>query len=261
MMVDKEQGRSGTMEKSDIDLSVLIKHFEIHNRTEGKSPHTVTWYSLTLDLLQKWLIGENRPTNIGSIGEMEIREFILYYQARPGLRNNETVSSHSVESKVRGLRAFFAWLSEKGYTEVNKLAGVKPPKTSELEIEPLTEVEIGKVFSALNPDTVLGSRNTAMISLALDSGLRRGELTGLKAQDVNLEDRFLKVLGKGASERFVPFGERCRKVMVLYYEIYRPQPANPSIDNFFLSIDGFPLTGSAIRSMVRRIGKRSGVSR
>ena len=190
------------MDRSATDLSVLIKHFEIHNRTEGKSPHTVTWYNLTLDLLRQWLVGENRPTDIGSIGEMDIREFILYYQNRPGIKS-EKVSSHSVESKVRGLRAFFAWLAEKGYTEENELANLRPPRTSELVIEPLTEEEIDKVLTAINPNTLLGARNTSLISLILDSGLRRAEVAGLKEYDVHLEDRYVKVFGKGSKERLV----------------------------------------------------------
>ena len=259
-MVIRRPHRSVGMDRSATDLSVLIKHFEIHNRTEGKSPHTVTWYNLTLDLLRRWLVGENRPTDIGSIGEMDIREFILYYQNRPGIKS-EKVSSHSVESKVRGLRAFFAWLAEKGYTEENELANLRPPRTSELVIEPLTEEEIDKVLTAINPNTLLGARNTSLISLILDSGLRRAEVAGLKEYDVHLEDRYVKVFGKGSKERLVSFGVNCQRALLHYYHHYRVQPVNPSIDTFFLAIDGFPLKPAGIKSMMRRLGKTSGVER
>ena len=52
----------GLMSRKVIDLPVLMEHFEIHNRTEGKSPRTVEWYNLVLGLLYDWLKGQDRPT-------------------------------------------------------------------------------------------------------------------------------------------------------------------------------------------------------
>ena len=49
--------RSNTMDKANLDLSVLIKHFEVPNKTEGKSPRTVGWYNEVLSLLYRWLQG------------------------------------------------------------------------------------------------------------------------------------------------------------------------------------------------------------
>ena len=162
---------------------------------------------------------------------------------------------------MRGLRAFFAKQKEKGYTEENELANLRPPRTSELVIEPLTEEEIDKVLTAINPNTLLGARNTSLISLILDSGLRRAEVAGLKEYDVHLEDRYVKVFGKGSKERLVSFGVNCQRALLHYYHHYRVQPVNPSIDTFFLAIDGFPLKPAGIKSMMRRLGKTSGVER
>ena len=74
------------MDKSNIDISVVISHFEIHNRSEGKSPRTVQWYNEMLDMFYRWLKDEGLPTTLGSVGEMEARRFVLYIQKRPGLK-------------------------------------------------------------------------------------------------------------------------------------------------------------------------------
>ena len=101
------------MDKSSTDLSVAIRHFEVHNRTEGKSIRTVGWYNEVLGLLFRWLQGQGMPTTLESIDEMRVREFILYLQGRPGCKN-KTMSSHTLYNRVNALRSFFSWLNRKG---------------------------------------------------------------------------------------------------------------------------------------------------
>ena len=96
------------------------------------------------------------------------------------------------------MRAFFNWLYEKGYNECHRLEKVRPPKPREKEIEILSDdEEIERIFASINPDTVLGARNLAIFSLVLDTGLRLTEVVTLKHQDVHLDKRYVKVLGKG----------------------------------------------------------------
>lgn len=203
-----------TMDKSSTDLSVLIKHSEVHNRTEGKSPRTVGWYNEVLGLLYRWLQEQGMSSNLGRIDKMVIREFIIYLQGRPGTKS-KTMSSHSIYNRVNALRSFFNWLHERGYTEEHVLRDLKQPKTADLIIEPLTQEEIERAFSAMNPNTSLGARNTAIVSLMLDTGLRLLEVADLKEQDVYIEAQYVKVMGKGSKERMVSFGTACQRYLDL----------------------------------------------
>ena len=63
----------------------------------------------------EWLQSQNMSTSLKAIGEMEIRQFILYVQSRPGLKGE--VSTHTANDRVRALRAFSDWLNQKGYTK------------------------------------------------------------------------------------------------------------------------------------------------
>ena len=65
------------MDKGDIHLKDLIRYFDTYNRSDGKSPSTLRWYNQTLYMCLGWLIDTDRPTNLGSIDENTIREFIL----------------------------------------------------------------------------------------------------------------------------------------------------------------------------------------
>ena len=95
----------------------------------------------------------------------------------------------------------------------------------------------------------------------LDSGLRVSEEANLKEGNVHLESRYLKVMGKGSKERMIPFGVSCQKALANYYYSFRPEPIHPGVDVFFLSIDGYHLSTSAVQSIFKRLAKSSGVTR
>ena len=77
-MKERRNLRWEEMDKGKIGLNQLVQHFEIFNRSEGKSPKTVKWYSDVLNLFLRWLESEGMSTQIGVIGEFEVRSFILH---------------------------------------------------------------------------------------------------------------------------------------------------------------------------------------
>ena len=247
------------MNQNRLELFTLTRHFEVHNRSEGKSERTVEWYNEVLTLFQQWLEGEGIATTLDRIGEAEVRAFVLNLQGRKGLW--EPASSHTLNNRVRAIQAFFAWLHSQGYTEEHRLKNLKPPKVAQKVIEPLTEEEIKRIFASIRTDALLGARNTAIYSLMLDTGLRLSEVLTLRYEDVHLEDRYIKVLGKGNKERIVAFGATCQRWVIHYAYHFRVEPEQPRVDNFFLSIDGFPMSSSALRSLTERLSRTAGVPR
>ena len=258
-MVASRTARIRGMDQDKLDLKTLTRHFEVHNRSEGKSPRTVEWYNQALELFEGWLEDEGIGTGLNHLGEDEVREFVLYLQGRKGLRG--LASSHTLNNRVRALRSFFAWLHRRGYTKEHRLKDLRPPKVSEKVIEPLTSEEMVKIFASMNPNTLLGARNTAIYSLMLDTGPRLSEVVNLKYEDVHLEDRHIKVLGKGNKERIVAFGATCQRSLIDYSYRFRGEPAHSGVDTFFLSIDGYPLSPSALRSLTERVSQAAGVPR
>ena len=242
-----------------IPLPRLVHIFEIHNLTEGKSPATVKWYNDVLALFIRWFEEEGRSTALGDISEMDVREYILHLQNRPGVRGK--TSSHTVSNRVRAIRAFFAWLARAGFSQDHLLKNLKVPKTSQRIVEPLTKEEVESIFARMNVKTMIGSRNTALLSLMLDTGVRLSEAAGLGEGDVHIEDRYIKVMGKGFKERLIAFGAACQRSLLDYLYRYRMEPAHPGVTSFFLTIDGYPLTIEAIKSLMDRLAVSSGVKR
>jgi len=260
MVLKKRNTRWETMDKSKLDLLVIKKHFEIHNRTEGKSARTVGWYNEVLGLLYRWLQEQSIPTILDSIDEMVIREFIMDLQSRPGIKG-KAMSSHSIYNRVNALRSFFRWVHDQGYTTKYVLQDLKQPKTSELIVEPLSHEELENIFSRINSKAALGARNKAIVSLMLDAGLRLSEVAALQSDDAHIEAQYVKVMGKGSKERLVSFGASCQKALLHYYHHFRVEAAQSGVETFFLTIDGYPMTQYAIKSVIKRLANSSGVRR
>jgi len=100
-----------------------------------------------------------------------------------------------------------------------------------------------------------------MITVMLDTGIRSNELITIQVKDVHLEDGYMKVMGKGQKERIVPFGSASKKSLLKYFYHFRPNAVHDGIGNFFLSLEGYPLTYNALRLMMPRLAVRSGVER
>ena len=163
MVVATGTRQRGLMHRKIVELPLLMERFEIHNRTEGKSPRTVEWCNLVLGQLCHWLESRDTPATLDHIDEMTIRRFILFLQQKPGVKA-KTMSTHTIYNKVNALRSFFGWLHRQEYTDAHILQNSKKPKT------------------------VLGARNTALVMIMLDTGLRVSEVAGPKERDVHIRE-------------------------------------------------------------------------
>ena len=247
------------MNPEKLELSELVEKFEVHNKSEGKSERTVEWYNQALEIFKGWLKAEGMSTCLDDIGEDEVRLFILHLQDRDGLRGK--ASSHTVNNRVRALRSFFNWLYKKRYTGRHRLEDVRPPKVRQNEIEILTDDEVGRIFSSIDPNNFLGARNAAIYSIMLETGLRLSEVVTLKSRDVHLDERYVKTLGKGDKKRIVSFGTTCRKALANYAHNYRFEDKDQGADTFFICKDGSSMTSDGLRSLTERLSKSVDIPR
>jgi site-specific recombinase XerD len=238
----------------DFELEKLVMHFAQSNRAEGKSPKTIAWYSDMIYGFIRFLADTGRGSVLANFDITIVREFIIHEQER-GL------SAFSVQDKVRALRAFASWLYRENYTTDQVLYNLKMPKAPKYLIEPLTNAEIDQLIKSQNPLTGLGCRNIAILVLLLDTGLRISELSGLRSDNADIEDGYLKVMGKGSKERLIPIGGLAQKMLWRYTIHFRPNPLLQTGDYLFLTPDGNPLRPNAIKLLLRRWGKKAGVPR
>jgi len=114
-------------------------------------------------------------------------------------------SRASVARKVSTLRTFGRYLRREGWIETDPASLVVSPKREIKVPAHLSVDEMAKLLDTPDVSAPLGRRDRAMMELFYASGLRLSELVGLDLDDLNLNARMVRVMGKGAKERIVPF--------------------------------------------------------
>jgi len=107
----------------------------------------------------------------------------------------------------------------------------------------------------------MGSRNIAILTTFLDTGVRISELCDLYFKDAHIEEGYLKVMGKGAKERILPIGSTTQKILWRYVYHFRPQPDNDLDDYLFLMLDGQKMQANTVKLLLGRWGRKAGVPR
>ena len=111
----------------------------------------------------------------------------------------------STARKLSALRAFGRYLRREGWIDADPAALAASPTRERKIPAHLTIDEMERLLEMPDVSDSLGCRDRAILELFYASGLRLSELVGLDLEDVNLRARMVRVMGKGAKERLVPF--------------------------------------------------------
>ncbi len=162
------------------------------------------------------------------------------------------LSPYTVQGQARTLKVFFRFAQEESYLNINIASRLKVPRAPKKIISTFSEEQLRRLLASAK-----STRDKAILGLFIDTGIRLTELASLRIQDVDLDRGRTKVHGKGAKERFVFFGNMCRRLLWRYINTERP---NISSDRLFINAYGQPLKARGILEMMRRCGKRAGIS-
>ena len=255
------------MDNGSIPLERLARHFEAYNRSEGKSHQTVIWYSRVVRYFGDYLKERQLADTLDNLSVDLVRDFVLHLQTRRKWPDRQchlaeqNLRAISVQTYVRALRGFFNWIYREGYTRENILANLRPPKAPRTLAEVLRDEEVGRILACADPETSWGSRDSAMLIVMLDTGLRLSEVANLAMANAHLDEGYLKVMGKGAKERMVPIGGVAQKALLRYVYKFRPEPLNASEDTLFLTPEGRAMSANGVQMVIRRLALKSGVKR
>lgn len=171
------------------------------------------------------------------------------------------LAPRTVRRKISSVKALFRYMLEEGELSEDPCRHLRGPKPGLDLPDHLTVSEAEKLLEAEPGDGPLGLRNRALLELGYGSGLRESELTDLTVDRLDMEEGFVRPLGKGSRERIVPMGEPCMGWMGRYLSEGRPRLARKgSGRTVFLSKSGRRLSRMTIWSVVRRAALRAGVS-
>jgi integrase/recombinase XerC len=185
------------------------------------SAHTVTAYGEDLQQFEKFLnryFGNSyKPRNETSRGGLQdidrtvIRRFL-------GELLEKGYSKKSVVRKLSAVRSFFRFLVKHRVVDQNPVKGIATPKVPKTLPVFLEEKSVEKMLELPDRTTIGGLRDAALLELLYSTGIRVSELVGLNIKDIDWANGTIKVFGKGAKERIVPFGKPARVALQRYME-------------------------------------------
>jgi integrase/recombinase XerD len=225
-------------------LQDALVAFKTYARAEGKSPKTVAWVTSSVGYFAQFLGSERQ--DIASITSDNMRHFIIALQDKNKFSNHRynkpqqtKLSPQSIDTYCRAIKAFYSFLKREGFIEVNPVEKVRLPKLPELVIPTLSKREVEKLLAQPDKHSNEGFRDYAILLTLIDTGARLSELANLKVSNIDYEQNYFRVLGKGKRERFIPFGRRVAKALMKYQLKHRAEPLGT--DSFWLRRDGQPL--------------------
>ena len=232
-----------------------IRDYQLYLKIErGLSQNTIDAYSRDLEKLSLFLEENNINFSPISIDETTIQQFI--YQVA------KKVTSRSQARIISGLRSFFDYLIFEEYRKTNPTDLIEAPKIGRKLPETLSEDEINELISSIDLSHTQGERNRAIIETMYSCGLRVSEIITLKISDLFFEEGFVRVIGKGNKQRFVPIHLTAQKYILSYTKHNRnlTKPQKGFEDIVFLNRRGKKLTRQMIFIILKDLAGKINLS-
>lgn len=196
------------------------------------------------------------------VREATVRSFVASISASTWGEDDRPYSARSVARALSCVRSFHRFLLREGAAERDPATAVVQPKLPRSLPHPLSVDEVARLLGVPDVGTPVGLRDRAIFEVLYGAGLRISELVGLDVDDVDLEEGFVRVLGKGGKEREVPLGGFGRDAVTAY--LIRARPAFASATTraaLFLNQRGGRLTRQSSARLLASHALAAGIER
>jgi integrase/recombinase XerD len=212
-----------------------------------RAPRTVEAYRRDLAGLATFLDG---PVSRASTEDLE--QWIAELRAR-GL------AATTIARRTAAARSFFRHQQLLGARDDNPAAGLTLPRRQRRLPRTLSPGEAERLIEAAAGTTPRALRDGALVELLYGAGLRVSEAVGLERGGVDLEQRIVRVVGKGDKERIVPIGRAAVEALRRYLARGRPHLDRRHRPELFLNARGGPLTRAGAFLILRRLAATAGL--
>jgi len=248
------------LKKETLTLSELITRFLGRH---GLSPRTRDYYQNILSNFHWYARKNDWPEPVEEITRGHVRDFLDYVASEKhrwpeGRRPSyQKAAPATVYHYGKAVKSFLNWAEDEEYLEINPIARLKIAAPHYRDVKPYSDEEVLAFLEVCEADAktacrYLGTRNKAIISLFVATGLRLAELSGIRLADFDPRLQQVQVLGKGAKSRVVPINGEARKALKRYLQVRQN-----GYEELWQTDDGQPMSVYSIKIMVSRLKKRA----
>jgi site-specific recombinase XerD len=238
--------------RPDEILAAWLDHLEVER---GASKHTLAAYRR--DVAACLLALRLEPEEPGALARVTHAGLVrwLSQERRAGR------APASVARRLAALRGFLAFAASLGAVEGDPTAGLPVGKGWERLPKVLPARQVESLLASVRGQGPLALRDRALLECLYATGARVSEACGWRVEDVRLEQRVARCLGKGGKERWVPLGEPAVEAVRAWLADGRPRLAKSGAgDRLFLSRGGKPLDRHRVFRLIGRRARDAGVA-
>ncbi|MFY7666673.1 site-specific tyrosine recombinase XerD [Flavobacterium sp.] len=239
-----------------VNWASYIKSYTDYLRIErGLSANTLVNYRFDLEKLTRYL--EHNNMNISPVAiEAADLEAFLYHMA-------PQINARSQARLISALKNFFNFLVFEEYRKDSPMQLIEAPKLGRKLPETLSLTDVNNLVNAIDRSTAEGQRNVAILETLYGCGLRVSEAVTLRLSDLFPQEGFIRVVGKGDKQRYIPLADATYKFIRIYIETIRKQmnPTKGDEDILFLNRRGKRLTRAMIFTIIRQAADRAGIKK
>ena len=252
-----------------IGLQDLVEGLLFSLQAEGRAPRTHKYYDKLLRHFLQYAMSKDWPERVDLLDAKRIRQFLSWVGSRSFEYTAGNGSHRFTKSKpstawpyYKALRRLFNWGVEEGLLEESPIKGIHFKAPPPPLVQPYDPEELKRFFAICELDIKTGARftglrNKAMLLLFIDSGLRLSELVSLRLADLNLEQRWVRVIGKGNKVGICPFSAKTAKAIWLYLLERKHRAKN---DALWVTEEGRQFSVGGLSSSFVYLKKRAGVN-
>ncbi len=237
---------------SDNGNAALMKAYNRYLRLQrGFSPNTLEAYQRDVKKLTDYLDGEGiRLTDVT----------LEHLQSFAASLHDLGIGAKSQCRILSGVRSFCNFMVRDGRIEDDPSELLESPQTGKHLPEVLSIEEVDMLEAAIDCTKWEGQRNRAMIEMLFSCGLRVSELVTLKLSDLYLDERFIRVLGKGNKERLVPISPRAIDELYMWFDQRNEMKIKPGEEDYvFLNRRGAHLTRTMVLIFIKDYARDAGI--
>lgn len=232
----------------------LISSFRRYLRLQRNySANTLDAYMRDVDKLLSFLSAQGIEPEKATLADLQQFAASLY---------DLGIGARSQCRILSGVRAFYHFLLIDGYIADDPTELLESPQTGDHLPEVLSTQEVDMIEAAIDLSKWEGHRNRAIVEVLFSCGLRVSELTELKLSNLYLDERFIRVFGKGSKERLVPISDKAVKELNYWFDDRCHMTIKPGEEDYvFLNRRGSHLTRTMILIMVKNLAEMAGIQK
>ena len=192
---------------------VIDRFLDVLWLEDGLAKNSLAAYRRDLTLFATWL-ADDQARDLAQARALDVQGYMLARHAGS--------KATSANRRLAVFRRFYRWGLRERLVSEDPTLRLRPARQALRVPKTLTEAQVDALLAAPAVDTPLGARDRAMLELMYASGLRVSELVACKLVNLSLPDGVVRVTGKGAKERLVPFGDEARRWLESWLRDWRP---------------------------------------